>query len=78
MAARTLGPAAVESTVHDKGDGTYTVELSASCKGEYRVVISLNGHQVNGLTPPRVGSAPMLRPSCAFTSGEWLSTHPRR
>ena len=49
VAARTLGPSAVECAVEDEGDGGYRVVLSAGMSGEYRVVISLDGHQVTGM-----------------------------
>ena len=46
VAARTLGPSAVVCAVEDEGDGGYRVVLTAAMSGEYRVVISLDGHQV--------------------------------
>ena len=52
VAARTLGPASVECVVGDLGDGGYRLTLTATCSGEYRVVVSLDGHQVRA--PHRV------------------------
>ena len=48
VAARTNGPGAMMVVVTDQHDGTYTVQLVAQCSGEYRLVVSLDGHQVKG------------------------------
>ena len=48
VAARTNGPGAVQCVDADNSDGTYSVTLVASCSGEYRVIVSLDGHQVLG------------------------------
>ena len=58
VAARTNGPGAVQCTVADNMDGTYTIALIASCSGDYRVIVSLDGHQVIG--PPHAW--PLHRP----------------
>ena len=48
VAARTNGPGAVQCVVSDLTDGTYSISLVASCSGEYRLIVSLDGQQVLG------------------------------
>ena len=62
VAARTNGPGAMQCVVIDNSDGTYTITLVASCSGEYKVIASLDGHQVigspHGLSVVHAGALP--------------------
>ena len=64
----------------DCTDGTYTISLVASCSGEYRMVVSLDGQQVIG-SPHMlsvIGSPHMLSViGSPHMLGDWISPHAR-